>query len=44
MSKEKIFLKILRNSQKNTFAGVSFYIKLQAGRLKLSEAVTEDVL
>ena len=44
MSKEKIFLKILRNSQKNIFAGVSFYIKLQVGRLKLSEAVTEDVL
>ena len=44
MSKEKIFLKILRNSQKNIFAGVSFYIKLHAGRLKLSEAVTEDVL
>ena len=44
LSKEKMFLKILRNSQKNIFAGVSFLIKLQAGNLKLSEAATGDVL
>ena len=41
LSKEKMFLKILQKSQKN---GVSFYIKLQAGNLKPSEAVTGDVL
>ena len=35
LSKENIFLKILQNSQKNIFAGVSFLIKLQAGNLKL---------
>ena len=44
VSKEKIFLKLLRNSQKNILARVSFYIKLQAGNLKLSEAATGDVL
>ena len=44
LSKEKVFLKILRNPQKNVFAGVSFLIKLQAENLKLSEAATRDVL
>ena len=28
----------------NIFAGVSFFIELQAGNLKLSEAATGDVL
>ena len=37
-------LKILQNSQKYIFAGVSFLIKLQAGNMKLSEAATGDVL
>ena len=41
---KKMFLKILQNSQKNAFAGVPFLMKLQAGKLKLSEAATEDVL
>ena len=41
---KKVFLKILQNSQKNAFAGVPFLMKLQAGKLKLSEAATEDVL
>ena len=44
LSKEKISLKILQNSQKNIFALVSFLIKLQAGNLKLSGAETGDVL
>ena len=44
LSKEKMFLKILQNSQKNIFAGVSSLIKLQGGNLKLSEAATGDVL
>ena len=44
LSKEKMFLKILQNSQKNIFSGVSFLIKLQAGNLKPSEAATGDVL
>ena len=44
LSKEKMSLKILQNSQKNIFAVVSFLIKLQAGNLKLSEAATGDVL
>ena len=44
LSKEKVFLKILRNPQKNVFAGVSFLITLQAENLKLSEAATRDVL
>ena len=44
LSKEKMFLKNLQNSQKNIFSGVSFLIKLQAGNLKPSEAATEDVL
>ena len=44
LSKVKMSLKILQNSQKNTFAVVSFLIKLQAGNLKLSEAATGDVL
>ena len=43
LSKEKMFLKILQNSQKNIFSGVSFLIKLQAGNLKPSEEVTGDV-
>ena len=34
LSKEKMFLKNLQNSQKNFFAGVSFLIKLQAGKLE----------
>ena len=38
-----IFLKILQNSQNNNFAGISFLIKLQAGNLKLPEAVIGDV-
>ena len=44
LSKEKMFLKILQNSQKNIFSGVSFLIKLQAGNLKPSEVATGDVL
>ena len=44
LSKEKMFLKILQNSQKNIFSGVSFLIKLQAENLKPSEAVTGYVL
>ena len=44
LSKEKIFLKILQNSQKNIFSGVYFLIKLQAENLKPSEAATGDVL
>ena len=44
LSKEKLFLKILRNSQKNIFARVPFSIKLHSGNLKLSEAVAGDVL
>ena len=43
-SKEKIFLKILQNSQKRIFSGVSFLIKLQAGNLKPSEAAAGDFL
>ena len=39
----KDVFKILQNSQKNIFAGVSFLIKFQAGNLKLSEAATADV-
>ena len=31
----KVFLKIFQNLQENTFAGVSFLIKLQAWGLKL---------
>ena len=38
-----MFLEILQNSQKNIFAGISFLIKVQAGKLKLSEAATEHV-
>ena len=41
---QKMFLKILQNSQKIIFAGVSFLIKLQAGNLNLSEVATGDVL
>ena len=37
---QKISLKILQNSKVNIFAVVSFLIKLQAGKLKLSEAAT----
>ena len=44
LSKENIFLKILKNSQKKISVGVSFLIKLQAENLKLSEATTGDVL
>ena len=38
-----MFLKILQSLQKNTFTGILFFIKLQAGNLKLSEAATGDV-
>ena len=41
---QKMFLKILQNSQIRIFASVSFLIKLQAGNLKMSEAATGDVL
>ena len=44
LSKEKMFLKILQNSQKNIFSGVSLLIKLLAGNLKPSEIATGDVL
>ena len=44
LSKEKMFLKILQNSQKNIFVRVSFLMKLQARNLKLSEAAAGDVL
>ena len=44
LSKEKMSLKILQNSQKNIFVEVSFKMKLQAGNLKLSGAATGDVL
>ena len=37
---QKISLKIFQNSKVNIFAVVSFLIKLQAGKLKLSEAAT----
>ena len=37
---QKISLKILQNSKVNIFAVASFLIKLQAGKLKLSEAAT----
>ena len=44
LSKEKMFLKILQNSQKNIFATVSFLTRLQAANLKLAEAATGAVL
>ena len=44
LSKEKMFLKILQNSQKNIFTGVSFIIKVHPVNLKLSEAATGDIL
>ena len=44
LSKEKMFLKSLHNSQKNIFVGVSFLMKLQTVNLKLSEAATGDFL
>ena len=44
LSKEKVFLKILKNSYKNIFAGVSFLIKLHTGNLKFPEAASGDVL
>ena len=44
LSKEKMSLKILQNSQKNIFPVVSFIMKLQAGKLKLSGAATGDAL
>ena len=44
LSKAKLSLKILLNSQKNIFAVVSFIMKLQSGNLKLSGAATGDVL
>ena len=39
-----MFLKILQNSQKNIFAGVSFLTKLLAVNLKLAEAAARDSL
>ena len=39
---QTMFLKILQNSQKNIFAGISFLINLQAGNLRLSETATGD--
>ena len=39
---QKMFLKILQNSQKNIFAGILFIIRLQAGNLKLSETAIGD--
>ena len=39
-----MFLKILQNSQKNIFTGVSFLTKLLAGNLKLAEAAAGDSL
>ena len=44
LSKGKMFLKILQNSQKNISSRLSFLIKLQAGNLIPSEAATGDVL
>ena len=44
LSKEKMFLKILQNSQKNIFTGVSFMTKVHPVNLKLSEAATADIL
>ena len=44
LSREKMFLKILQNSQKNIFSGVSFLTELQARNLKPSETATGDVL
>ena len=44
LSKVKMSLKILQNSQKEIFAVVSFIMKLQSGNLKLSGAATGDVL
>ena len=35
---QKIFLKMLQNSQKNIFTEVSFLIKLQTGNMKLKES------
>ena len=35
---------MLQNSHKNFFAEFPFLIKLEAGRVKLSEAATGDVL
>ena len=44
LSKEKMLSKILQNSQKNSFPGVSFLLKLQDENLKSSETATRDVL
>ena len=41
---QKIFLKVLQNSQKNIFVGVYFLTKLQTGNLILLETATGDVL
>ena len=43
-SEEKMFSIISQNSQKSVFAGVSFLLKLQAGKLKLSKGPTGDAL
>ena len=42
LSKEKMFLQILQNSQKNVFFRISFLIKLHTGNLKPSEAATGE--
>ena len=38
-----MFLKVLQNSRKNIFSGVSFLMKLRAGNMKPSEEVNGDV-
>ena len=44
LSKKKMSLKILQNLQKDIFPVVSFIMKLQAGKLKLSGVATGDAL
>ena len=44
LSKERMLLNILQNSEKNIFSGVSFSLKLQARNLKPSEAATGNFL
>ena len=41
---KKTLLKLLQNSQKNVCQKYHFFIKLQGGNLKMSEATTGDVL
>ena len=40
-SVKKVFLKISQNSQENTCARVSFFVKLQASGLQLDKKVTQ---